>query len=137
SRRNNLDPPGGDNHAISPDKLLTRPAVRNKEMNVTKILRLTQFSIAFVVMALCSATAFGQGTAARPDRGITPGASYSVSDFESISLSSGNVNLSIPLASLPPIAGGKLKFTLSAVYNSKLWNMTRKEYQLDPFYGCS
>jgi len=105
-------------------------------MNSSLILRLTHFSIALVLMAFCCATVFGQGTAARPDRGITPGAAYSVSDFESISLSSGNVNLSIPLASLPPIAGGKLKFTLSAVYNSKLWNITRQENQLDPFYGC-
>lgn len=78
----------------------------------------------------------GQTTAARPDRGMLPGASYSVSDVENISLTNGNVNLSIPLASLPPIAGGKLNFTLNAVYNSKLWNVTRTENQMGTFYGC-
>ena len=55
------------------------------------------------------------------------GASNSVSEIENISLTNGNLSLSIPLASLPPIAGGKLKLTVSAVYNSKLWNMTREQ----------
>lgn len=77
-----------------------------------------------------------QTTAARPDRGFMPGASYSVSDVENISLTNGNVNLNIPLASLPPIAGGKLKLTLSAIYNSKLWNITRHENQGGTFSGC-
>src|SRR5258708_4263541 len=87
---------------------------------------------ALVLMFFLCETAFSQQTAARPDRGIMPGASYSVSDTENISLSNGNLNLSIPLAGLPPIAGGKLKFTLSAVYNSKLWNVTRFQHQLGP-----
>lgn len=66
-----------------------------------------------------------------------PGASYSISDFENVSMTNGNVNLSIPLASLPPIAGGKLKMTVSAIYNSKLWNVTRREYQPGTFNGCA
>src|SRR6266536_717145 len=70
-------------------------------------------------------------TAARPDRGIMPGASYSVSETENISLTNGNLNLSIP-----PMAGGKLKFGLSAIYNSKLWNVTRHEHRLTPIDGC-
>ncbi len=57
--------------------------------------------------------------AARPDRGTRPVGSYSVSDIENINLVNGNVNLSIPLASLPPIAGGKLSWTVNARYNSK------------------
>jgi RHS repeat-associated protein len=77
-----------------------------------------------------------QTTAARPDRGILPGASYSVSEIENISLTNGNVQLTVPLASLPPMAGGKLKYTLNAVYNSKLWNVTRQENRLGQFYGC-
>jgi RHS repeat-associated protein len=85
---------------------------------------------------LLGATAFGQATAARPDRGAMTGASYAVSDIENISLTNGNLNLTIPLASLPPIAGGKLKLTLNAVYNSKLWNMTRVQGQLGTFLGC-
>ncbi len=78
-----------------------------------------------------------QQQAARPDRGIMPGASYSVSETENISLTNGNLNLSIPLASLPTVAGGKLKFGLSAIYNSKLWNVTRVEHQLAPYQGCA
>jgi len=68
-----------------------------------------------------------QTTAARPDRGVMPNGSYSVSDIENISLQNGNVNLAIPLASLPPIAGGKLGWTLKAHYNSKLWDLTRTQ----------
>lgn len=93
----------------------------------------------FVVLVILTAlvgTVLGQATAARPDRGMTSGASYSVSDVESISLTNGNLNLSIPLASLPPIAGGKLKLTLNAIYNSKLWNVTRTEQQQPPLAGC-
>jgi hypothetical protein len=74
-----------------------------------------------------AADAVAQNAAARPDRGIRPVGSYSVSDIESVSLSNGNVHLSIPLASLPPLAGGKLGVTLSASYNSKLWDFKRKE----------
>jgi hypothetical protein len=35
------------------------------------------------------------------------------------------VNLSIPLAALPPIAGGKLSWTVGAHYNSKIWDVLR------------
>jgi RHS repeat-associated protein len=81
-------------------------------------------------------TAIAQ-TAARPDRGLQPSGSYAVSDIESINLTVGNVNLSIPLASLPPIAGGKLSFTLNATYNSKLWDVTRYQVKQNepPIYN--
>lgn len=92
------------------------------------------FLLAFSIML--GGTALGQATAARPDRGAMIGATYSVSDVENVSLTNGNLNLTIPLASLPPIAGGKLKLTVNAVYNSKLWNMTRAEGQLGTFVGC-
>ena len=65
--------------------------------------------------------------AARPDRGIAPGHTYAVSDIENISLTNGNLNLSIPLASLPPVSGGKLSWAINAVYNSKGWDVKRKE----------
>lgn len=94
-------------------------------------------SISVLVFLLLQAnTAFSQSTAARPDRGMMPNGSYSVSDIENISLTSGNLNVSIPLASLPPTAGGKLGFTLSAVYNSKLWNITRSQQQHSLLQGC-
>ena len=63
--------------------------------------------------------------AARPDRGAAMNRNYLVSDVENINLQNGNVNLSIPLASLPPIAGGKLSWTISANYNSKIWDVVK------------
>src|SRR5829696_4028779 len=75
---------------------------------------------------LCASTSVGQ-QAARPERGTIPNRTYSLADIENISLENGNVNLSIPLASLPPIAGGKLSWTLNANYNSKLWNVLRTQ----------
>ena len=106
---------------------------------IIRLIRHSRFHLLLGLMLLISPAISiqAQQTAARPDRGIMPGASYSVSDFENISLTSGNLNMSIPLASLPPIAGGKLKFTLSAVYNSKLWNVTRTENQLGTFNNCA
>ena len=89
------------------------------------LIRVIVFSA--TILLLLPSALVAQTTAARPDRGIMPGASYSVSDIENISLTNGNLQLTIPLASLPPIAGGKLKFTVNAVYNSKLWNITRKK----------
>jgi RHS repeat-associated protein len=86
------------------------------------------FVSAALAALLCShAAAQDAKTAARPDRGVNPGGAYSVSDIESVSLQNGNVNLSIPLAALPPIAGGRLSFTVRAFYNSKLWNVVRDE----------
>src|SRR5205085_2787353 len=91
---------------------------------------------ALFLIALLSIASYAQTTqtGARPDRGINSGGSYSVSDIESVSLNSGNLSLSIPLASLPPIAGGKLSFSLSAIYNSKLWNVARGEARYNGYY---
>jgi RHS repeat-associated protein len=61
---------------------------------------------------------------------IPPG-SYLISDFENISLTNGNVNLSIPLAALPPIAGGKLGWEVRAVYNSKIWDVAKEERRVE------
>jgi hypothetical protein len=107
-------------------------------MNSSRIQFTTIASLLFALLILASfpSTSSAQQTAARPDRGLVPGASYSVSETEAISLTNGNLNLSVPLASLPPIAGGKLNFTLSAIYNSKLWNITRVQHQLPPISNC-
>ena len=83
--------------------------------------------VVVAVLILFTCTVLGQTTSARPDRGTMPNGSYSVSDFENISLQNGNVNLTIPLASLPPIAGGRLSWTLSAQYNSKIWDVVRTQ----------
>jgi len=80
------------------------------------------------VIILATTVAFGQTmTAARPDRGTRPNGSYSISDIENISLQNGNVNLNIPLAALPPLAGGKLSWSLNAHYSSKIWDVARTE----------
>lgn len=109
-------------------------------MNPSRILtmQVIRFGVLLVLYAVASDEAFSQteNSAARPDRGIVRGASYSVSDIENISLTNGNVNLSIPLASLPPIAGGKLSLGLTATYNSKLWDVVRAEEEAPGVVGC-
>lgn len=81
-----------------------------------------------VVLTVCGDDTFAQ-EAARPDRGTALNRNYLVSDIENINLQNGNLQLSIPLAALPPIAGGKLTWTVSAQYNSKIWDVLR--YQED------
>ena len=93
--------------------------------NFTKVLLISAFIVAFCLNVQAQ-------EAARPARGLVPNGSYSVSDIENINLLNGNVNLNIPLASLPPIAGGKLSWTVSAQYNSKIWNVTRAQNNDDP-----
>jgi RHS repeat-associated protein len=56
-----------------------------------------------------------------PERGLSNGKAYDVNNIERIGFQDGSVNLTIPLASLPPVAGGKLGYTLNAYYNSKPW----------------
>ncbi len=84
-----------------------------------------------VLLFVCAQTAASQDAAARPDRGVMPNGTYSVSDIENISMSNGNVNLQIPLAALPPVAGGKLSWSINAHYNSKLWDLTRVQLDAD------
>src|SRR6185295_11290800 len=84
-------------------------------------------------LVLFSAPLHAQTTAARPDRGMMPNATYSVSDIENINLQNGNVSLSIPLASLPPIAGGKLSWSINAYYNSKPWDIPRLQLLAQTF----
>jgi RHS repeat-associated protein len=87
----------------------------------------TKLFAIFAVIILATGVTYGQTTAARPDRGTRPNGSYSISDIENISMQNGNVSLNIPLASLPPIAGGKLSWTLNAQYSSKIWDVVRTE----------
>ena len=100
-------------------------------MTTSYSLYVTRAIFVVVLLGTATITVLGQQTAARPDRGVMPNGSYSVSDIENISLENGNVNLSIPLASLPPVAGGKLSWTISAHYNSKVWDITRTELDAD------
>jgi hypothetical protein len=92
------------------------------------------FKQAVLLLALTIAVSFKclAQEASRPDRGVMPNGSYSVSDIENINLLNGNLNIKIPLASLPPISGGNLSWTVSAQYNSKLWDITREQANEDP-----
>jgi RHS repeat-associated protein len=56
-----------------------------------------------------------------PERGFRPAGSYAFSDIETISTTSGNMMLKMPLAALPPGRGG-LSASLNLLYNSKLYD---------------
>ena len=95
---------------------------------ITKTLAARLFLLATsIIVCALSHGVVAQTTAARPDRGMMPNSSYAITDIEQISLTNGNLGLTIPLASLPPIAGGKLSWTINAHYNSKIWNVNRTE----------
>ncbi len=68
-----------------------------------------------------------QDLTGRPDRGTGGKGTETTSGIDNINLQNGNVSLQIPLASLPPVAGGKLSYSLTAYYNSSLWNAYRNE----------
>jgi len=78
----------------------------------------------FVLFCVCTDA---QELTSRPDQGLAGNGTRAVSEIDSINLQNGGVSLSLPLASLPPMAGGKLGYTLTANYNSKLWMAYRKE----------
>lgn len=92
-------------------------------------------SLAVASWAVLAGSALAQQAGSVPDRGINPIGSYSASDIETISLTNGNLNLSIPLASMPPVSGGKLSWALRATYNSKLWDRISTEHPPNPPIG--
>ena len=57
-----------------------------------------------------------------PARGFLPTHGYAMSDIETISTTSGNLMLDIPLAALPPGRGGHSGFQLRLRYNSKIYD---------------
>jgi len=89
-----------------------------------------------LLITLTIATAFSSRvqcqSGSRPDRGTVSNVPYDSSSVENINLQNGNVGLAIPLASLPPMAGGKLNFTLKAYYNSKLWDTYSEQRVVRP-----
>lgn len=100
--------------------------------NVKSLLIVVRLSVVLALLMSLNLFVVAQSAAARPERGIAPANSYAVSDIESVSLTNGNLSLSIPLAALPPMSGGKLSWALRAVYNSKAWDTVRSEIQPDP-----
>ncbi len=85
----------------------------------------------FLASALSAAAQTTPSPGLQPDRGTRTPGGYSISDLENVSLTNGNLNLTIPLASLPPSAGGKLSWTINAIYNSKLWDVKSEQYPAD------
>jgi RHS repeat-associated protein len=74
------------------------------------------------LMALGLAVAAqGQDANKSPERGFHAGGSYALSDIETISRSSGELSLSIPLGGLPAGRGG-LSASLKLLYSSKIWD---------------
>ena len=56
-----------------------------------------------------------------PNRGFYPLGSYSINDIEAVNNVTGNLTLSIPLATLPPGRGGS-SFGLNVFYNSRIFD---------------
>src|ERR1700752_5200365 len=90
------------------------------------MISLSKILSSFVVLLIACFGSLAQ-EAARPERGAALNRNYLASDIENINMQNGNVQLSIPLAALPPIAGGKLSWTVSANYNSKIWDVLRMQ----------
>jgi hypothetical protein len=79
----------------------------------------------FLILMFCSA-ALGQG--ATPNRGFQPGASYALSDIETINTTNGNLSLHLPLGKLPAGRGG-FSGQLNLHYDSKLYDSKTQWYQ--------
>jgi hypothetical protein len=103
-------------------------ATRMQRLMSAKCGRKRRLRLAMVIsfVLMIGATALAQ-SAARPDRGVRPTGSYALSNIENVNMTNGNLNVSIPLASMPPMSGGKISWSLNAIYNSKLWDMNRVE----------
>jgi hypothetical protein len=104
--------------------------MKNKAFNLRRYF-LTPVIALFLLVLSCEMLS-AQEMAARPERGFGSIGGHQSSGFDSIDLKNGTVNLQFPLASLPPVSGGKLGYALSATYNSKLWDVHRAE-----FYGLT
>ncbi|MCX6602067.1 MAG: hypothetical protein NTV52_00530 [Acidobacteria bacterium] len=88
-------------------------------------MRLSELTHTFLFSAalLAPSGLFGQvqQQVDMPTRGIYPHGTYTRSAVDSIDVSGGGVNLTIPLGSLPPGPSGTT-FDLSLQYNSQLWD---------------
>jgi RHS repeat-associated protein len=95
------------------------------------MINAVRLTIGLIFISLVAGTIMGQ-SASRPDRGVVSTVPYDSSGVENVNLQNGNLGLAIPLASLPPIAGGKLSFTLKAYYNSKLYDTYTQQRRVVP-----
>lgn len=86
---------------------------------------LTFFGSLIFAAVVCTGV-FGQNDPANPQRGIAQGASYSISEIETINTTNGNLMLNIPLVGLPK-GRGTAGASISLMYNSKLFDTVIEE----------
>jgi len=89
--------------------------------------------LAPIILAGCefiaAGTIFGrQLPPTEPDRGVAPMLSYSISDFETIDVATGNLIYQFPIAKLPPGRRG-LTAGLALTYNSTIYDANVQPYQ--------
>jgi len=78
-------------------------------------------SIVIIAVVIFTAIVDGLGQDRAPAAGFKSNASYSISDIENVSMTTGNLMLDLPIASLPAGRGSAPGFAVSLHYNSKLW----------------
>lgn len=108
--------------------------IAKKTLNYTAFKRLRRVSCGFVLTLLCLAFLSQHLLAQREiaaKRGVYLNASYSVSDFETINNTNGNVMFNLPLASLPAGRGG-MSYGITLGYNSKLFDIRTDEFFVPP-----
>lgn len=88
---------------------------------VAPLLALTAASRLTLLLCFCAAPSLAQ-SGKEPQRGFHPAGSYSLGDVETVSTTSGNMMLRVPLASLPAGRGGSPGPGVALIYNSKLWD---------------
>ena len=64
------------------------------------------------------------GERGKAGRGLTPAASFALSEIETVNLVNGNLLLRMPVVSLPPGRGGS-SFTLHLLYNSQIYDVQK------------
>ena len=92
----------------------------------TRTRMATLCSASLLLILMLHAVALGQGST--PERGFQPGASYALSDIETINTTNGNLSLHLPLGKLP---AGRSGFSgqLNLHYDSKLYDSQLQSYE--------
>src|SRR5271169_1402204 len=88
------------------------------------------------MLALLAGAAAAQVPVTMPDRGIVPAGTYAPTNVDTVSATSGNVLVKIPLAKLPPGRAG-WSSGLGLVYNSNIYDLSNSYTQLPLFTGSS
>lgn len=100
---------------------------------IANLRNILQFLIVAAIMGISVSLMSGQSQTAN-QRGFNLGNSFSISDFETINTTNGNLMLRFPLAQLPSGRGG-LTAGVFLTYQSKLFD-TKTEYYRNQLYSC-